>query len=53
MPSMQALVNPDSILLSSQASVGPLVVYDRRSALSRALYAGTKVLFCSPPTLAA
>jgi hypothetical protein len=27
------------------------MVCDRRSALSRALYAGTKVLFCSPTTL--
>jgi hypothetical protein len=26
------------------------VVHDRRSAPSRALYAGTKVLFCSPTT---
>jgi hypothetical protein len=41
----------DSTLLSSRASATPLMVYDRRSALSRALYAGTKVLFCSPTTL--
>jgi hypothetical protein len=27
------------------------VVHDRRSALSRALYAGTQVLFCSAFTL--
>jgi hypothetical protein len=31
--------------------VAPVVVYDRGSALSRALYAGAKVLFCSPTTL--
>jgi len=41
----------DSILLASRASVPPLMVYGRRSALSRALYAGTQVLFCSPMTL--
>jgi hypothetical protein len=29
------------------ASAAPLMVYGRRSALSRALYAGAKVLFCS------
>jgi len=42
---------PDSILLSSRAGVAPLKVYDRRSALSRALYAGAQVLFCSAMTL--
>src|SRR5216683_7199644 len=36
----------DSILLSSRARTAPPMVYDRRSALSRALYAGAKVLFC-------
>src|SRR5580704_9306067 len=41
----------DSILLSSRASVGPAMVYDRRFALSRPLYAGTQVLFCSAMTL--
>jgi hypothetical protein len=46
------LAEVDSILLSSQPGVTPPVVSDRRSALSRALCAGTKVLFCSPPTLA-
>jgi hypothetical protein len=34
-----------------RASVPLLMVYGRRSALSRALYAGTQVLFCSAMTL--
>jgi hypothetical protein len=41
----------DSILLASRASVPVLMVYDRRSGRSRALYAGTQVLFCSAMTL--
>jgi len=40
-----------SILLSSRASMAPFMVYGRRCALSRALYAGAKVLFCSAMTL--
>jgi hypothetical protein len=40
-------VKADSILLALRASVRLLVVHDQRSALSRALYAGTQVLFCS------
>jgi ABC-type lipopolysaccharide export system ATPase subunit len=47
----RALVKADSILLSLWASAAPLMVYDRRSARSRALYAGTQVLFCSAMTL--
>ena len=39
----------DSILLSSQASVAPRMVYDRRPACSRALLAGTKELSCAMP----
>jgi hypothetical protein len=31
--------------------VAPLMVYDRRSTLSRALYAGAQVLFCPAVTL--
>ena len=46
-----ASARSDSILLSSRARVAPLMGYDRRSALSRALYAGAQVLFCSPTTL--
>src|ERR1700738_361325 len=42
----------DSIRLSSRASVAQLMVYDRCSTLSRALYAGPQVLFCPPMTLA-
>ena len=38
---------PDSILLASRPSVTPFMVYDRRSALSRALYPGAQVLFCT------
>jgi hypothetical protein len=41
---------PDSILLSSRASEAPLMVYDRPSTLSRALYTGTQVLFCPAMT---
>ena len=41
---------PDSILLSSRASEAPLLVYDRPSTLSRALHAGTQVLFCPAMT---
>jgi hypothetical protein len=47
----RALVKADSILLSSWASVAPLMVCGGRSALSRALYAGAQVLFCSAMTL--
>jgi len=50
-PTTRALAKTDSILLSSRARRTPLMVYGRRSALSRVLYAGTKVLFCSPLTL--
>jgi hypothetical protein len=41
----------DSVLLASRASAPLLMVYDRRSTLSRALYAGAQVLFCSALTL--
>jgi hypothetical protein len=41
----------DSILLASRASVPLLMVYGRRSALSRALHTGAQVLFCSALTL--
>jgi hypothetical protein len=41
----------DCILLSSRASAAPLMVHDRHSARSRALYAGAQVLFCSAMTL--
>jgi hypothetical protein len=41
----------DSTLLAWRASVPLFMVYVRRSALSRALYAGTQVLFCAPTTL--
>jgi hypothetical protein len=33
------------------ADIDDATLYDRRSALSRALYAGAKVLFCSAMTL--
>jgi len=39
--------------LAARASVPLRMVYDRRSTLSRALYAGTQVLFCSAMTLGA
>ncbi len=39
--------------LATRASVPLRMVYDRRSTLSRALYAGTQVLFCSAMTLGA
>jgi len=48
---LRVLVKIDSTLLASRASVPLLMVYDRRSALSRALYAGAQVLFCSAMTL--
>jgi hypothetical protein len=48
---LRVLVKIDSTLLASRASVSLLMVYDRRSALSRALYAGAQVLFCSAMTL--
>jgi hypothetical protein len=41
----------DSILLASRASGPLLMVYGRRSALSRALHTGAQVLFCSALTL--
>jgi hypothetical protein len=50
-PTTRALAKADGILLSSRASVAPLMVCGGRSALSRALYAGTQVLFRSPTTL--
>ena len=50
-PATWALVKADGTLLASWVSVLLLMVYDRRSALSRALYAGTQVLFCPPTTL--
>jgi hypothetical protein len=40
-----------SILLSSQSSAAPPMVYGQRSALSRAFSAGAKVLFCPAMTL--
>jgi len=43
----RAPVKADSIVLASRASAPPLMV----SALSRALYAGTQVLFCPAMTL--
>jgi hypothetical protein len=47
---LRALAKADSILLSSWESAAPLMVCGRRSALSRALYAGGKVLSCSAMT---
>jgi hypothetical protein len=41
------MAKADSILLSSRASAALLMAYGRRSALSCALHAGGKVLFCS------
>jgi hypothetical protein len=41
----------DCTLLASRASVPQLMVYDRRSTLSRALAAGAQALFCPAMTL--
>ncbi|HMK02314.1 MAG TPA: hypothetical protein VK552_23585 [Reyranella sp.] len=40
-----------SILPSSRSSAAPPMVYGQCAALSRALYAGAKVLFCPAMTL--
>jgi hypothetical protein len=47
----RVLAKADGILLSLRASAAPLIVYGRRPALSRALYAGAQVLFFPAMTL--